>query len=278
MFTKVLKKKTRDAGIWKLFEHVEVDAKKKKRSRCRLCGEQWWDIGPSFTLEHMGFNPGREVQRKYGKCAKINDPENSGRSGAMFHADTMRVNDAKKAAKLQGGITQQSAEDATFQQNGVDVESARSAGFIPPVNSALVRAFANHKPLAQKETIAPEGGPSALKVGPSTLVQASPTMLSTVSLSVRKQLDDKWAAAFYECGIPFEVASSEALRDTVEDTARLVRMPDYRFALVLKGLGAGKVGARRLHEPTPEETRWRSPRRCGLARARQPQRCAAPAR
>jgi hypothetical protein len=47
----------------------------------------------------------------------------------------MRVEDAKKAAKLQGGITQQSAEDATFQQSGVDVESARSAGLIPPVNS-----------------------------------------------------------------------------------------------------------------------------------------------
>jgi hypothetical protein len=22
-----------------------VNAKKKKRSRCSLCGEQWWDIG-----------------------------------------------------------------------------------------------------------------------------------------------------------------------------------------------------------------------------------------
>jgi hypothetical protein len=34
------------------FEHVEVNAKKKKtttkRSRCRLCGEQWWDI-PSLS-------------------------------------------------------------------------------------------------------------------------------------------------------------------------------------------------------------------------------------
>jgi hypothetical protein len=28
-----------------------VNLKKKKRSRCRLCGEQWWDIGPSFILE-----------------------------------------------------------------------------------------------------------------------------------------------------------------------------------------------------------------------------------
>jgi hypothetical protein len=171
------------------------------------------------------------------------------------HANTMRVEDAKKAAKLQGGITQQSAEDATFQQSGVDVESARSAGLIPPVHSALVRAFANHKPLAPKETMAPEGGSSAPKVGPLTLVQASPTILSTVNLNVRKQLDDKCAAAFYEFGIPFEVASSEAFCDAVEDTARLVRMPDDRFALVLTGLGAGKVGARRLHEPTPQETR-----------------------
>ena len=128
---------------------VEVNLKKKKRSRCRLCGEQWWDIGPSFILEHMGFEPGREVQKKYAKGAKINDPANSvwREKCAVFHANTMRVKEAKKAAKLQGGITQQSAEDATFQQNGVDVESARSAGFIPPVNSPLEKAFANHKPL-----------------------------------------------------------------------------------------------------------------------------------
>ena len=56
----------------------------------------------------------------------------------MFQENTMRVKDAKMAAKLQGGIAQQSAEDATFRQSGVDVESARSAGLIPPVNSTLV--------------------------------------------------------------------------------------------------------------------------------------------
>ena len=77
-------------------------------------------------------------------------------------------------------------------------------------------------------------------------------MVSTVSLTVKKQLEDKWAAAFYECGIPLEVASSQALCDAAEDTAWLVRMPDHRFALVLTGFGAGKVGARRLHEPKPE--------------------------
>ena len=113
----------RDFDPWELFE---VNLKKKKRSRCMLCGEQWWDIGPSFILEHMGFEPGREVQKKYAKCAKINDPANSvwREKCAVFQANTMRVKEAKKAAKLQGGITQQSAEDATFQQNGVDVESA----------------------------------------------------------------------------------------------------------------------------------------------------------
>ena len=44
------------------------------------------------------------------------------------------------------------------------------------------------------------------------MLEASPTMLSTVSLSVKNQLEDKWAAAFYEPegGIPFEVASLEA--------------------------------------------------------------------
>ena len=54
----------------------------------------------------MGFDPGREVQEKYGKCTKINDPANSvwREKCAVFHANTMRVKDAKKAAKLQGGI------------------------------------------------------------------------------------------------------------------------------------------------------------------------------
>ena len=215
----------RDFDPWELFEVVEVNAKKKKRSRCKLCGKMWWDIGPMWIILHMGFDPQREVQKKYDKCAKINDPANSvwREKCAVYHANAMQKKDAKKAAKVQGGFTQQSAEDAAFRQSGVDVESARSAGLLPPVNSALVRAFANHKPLAPKETIAPEGGPSTPpQFGPSTLVQASP-MLSTVSLGVKKQLDEKWAAAFYECGIPFEVASSEAFREAVEDTARLVR-------------------------------------------------------
>ena len=52
------------------------------------------------------FNPAREVGEKYGKCAKINDPANSvgWEKCAVFHANTMRVKDAKKAAKLPGGI------------------------------------------------------------------------------------------------------------------------------------------------------------------------------
>ncbi len=84
--------------------------------------------------------------KRYGKCAKINDPANSvwREKCAVFHANlnTMRVNlkDAKKAAtgKLggtleAGSITQQSAEDATFRRRGVDVESAHSAELIPSI-------------------------------------------------------------------------------------------------------------------------------------------------
>ena len=50
----------------------------------------------------MGFDPGREVQEKYGKCTKINDPANSvwREKCAVFHANTIRVKDAKKAAKF----------------------------------------------------------------------------------------------------------------------------------------------------------------------------------
>ncbi len=60
----------------------------------------------AFISLHMSFDPGREVQEKYGKCTKINDPSNSvlPEMCAVFHANTMRVEDAKKAAKLQGGI------------------------------------------------------------------------------------------------------------------------------------------------------------------------------
>jgi hypothetical protein len=70
----------------------------------------------------------------------------------VFHANTMRVKDVKKAAKLEGEITQQSADlgrdiPTECESRGVDVESARSAGLIPPVNIAVVRAFADHKPL-----------------------------------------------------------------------------------------------------------------------------------
>ncbi len=109
------------------------------------------------------------------------------------------------------------------------MESARSAGLIPPVNSALVRAFANHTPLA-KETIGTAASPSqtlnARPGFPCDAVNREPQREEAAALPV----DDKWAAAFCECGIPLEVASSEALRDAVEDTARLVRMPDDRLA------------------------------------------------
>jgi hypothetical protein len=95
----------------------------------------------------MGFDPGREVQKKYGKCVKINDPENSvwREKCAVFHANTMRGKDAKKAAKLPGGI------DHAAVGRGRDIPTDRRGrglcsfgGLIPPVNSALLRAFANH--------------------------------------------------------------------------------------------------------------------------------------
>ncbi len=62
----------------------------------------------AFISLHMGFDPGREVQKKYGKCTKINDPANSvwREKCPVFHANPMRVKDAKKATKLQGGIDQ----------------------------------------------------------------------------------------------------------------------------------------------------------------------------
>ncbi len=54
----------------------------------------------------MGFDPGREVQEKYGKCTKINDPANSVWRGEVrgVPREHDAVEDAKKAATLQGGI------------------------------------------------------------------------------------------------------------------------------------------------------------------------------
>ena len=76
-----------------------MDAK-KKRSRCSLCGGSGG--ASAFISLHMGFDPGREVQNKYGKCTKINDPADSvwREKCAVSHANTMRVKDAKKAAKF----------------------------------------------------------------------------------------------------------------------------------------------------------------------------------
>ena len=58
--------------------------------------------GPPFILLHMGIDPGREVQKKHGKGAKINDPANSvwreKCTVTVFHANTvpvMRVKDAR---------------------------------------------------------------------------------------------------------------------------------------------------------------------------------------
>ena len=111
-----------------------------------------------------------------------------------------------------GSITQQSAEDATFRQSGVDVESAHSAGLIPPVNSALVRAFANHTLLA-KETIGTASRTLNARPGfPCDGVNREPRR--------EEAADDKWAAAFYECGIAFEVASSEPFRANCSSARR----------------------------------------------------------
>jgi hypothetical protein len=101
--------RVRDFDPWELFEHVEANAKKKKY---RLCGEQWWDIGPSFILEHMGFDQDGRSRRSMANVRRSTTREKC----AVFHANMMRMKDAKKAAKLQGGITQQSAEEAIFRK------------------------------------------------------------------------------------------------------------------------------------------------------------------
>ena len=73
----------RDFDPWEFFEShgAVVNAKKKtrKRGRCSLCARRAV-VGhrPVVHLHNncMDFDPGREVQKKYGKCTKItgNDP------------------------------------------------------------------------------------------------------------------------------------------------------------------------------------------------------------
>ncbi len=67
----------------------------------------WWDIGPMWIILHMSFDPQREVQKKYDKCAKVNDPANSvwREKCPVYHANAMQKKDAQKAAKVQGGFT-----------------------------------------------------------------------------------------------------------------------------------------------------------------------------
>ncbi len=73
-------------SIWELFKHVEVTAKKKKkRSRCRLCGEQWWGIRPSFILGHVGFNQdGRSRSMANVRRSTTRKTPFGGRSGARY--------------------------------------------------------------------------------------------------------------------------------------------------------------------------------------------------
>ena len=103
----------------------------------------------------------------------------------------------------------------------MDVESARSAGLIPPVNNALVRAFANHKTLAPKKTIDTASRTLNARPGfPCDGVNREPH---------RKEAAGRQVG----CSV-----LSQALCDAAEDTARLVRMPDDRSALVLTGYTA----------------------------------------
>ena len=78
------------------------------------------------------------------------------------HANTMRVEDAKKAAKLQGGITQKSAEDATFQQSG-----AHPSGEPSPAD-----ARTNHA------TRLSYGPPTAVETPASAMSPAEPMLVS----------------------------------------------------------------------------------------------------
>jgi hypothetical protein len=80
---------------------VDANAKQnlKKRGRCGLCGKKRWDIGPGPSFMNpgahaaVGFEPlaGREVQKKYGKCATtIRRAAKSvwRKKRAVFHAST----------------------------------------------------------------------------------------------------------------------------------------------------------------------------------------------
>ena len=94
----------RDFDPWEFFENVEVNAKKKKRSRCSLCGEQWWGIGVHLIAHWLRPRTGgpEEVWQMY----------EDQRPGQFRLAGEVRgvprehdaVEDAKKAAKLQGRI------------------------------------------------------------------------------------------------------------------------------------------------------------------------------
>ena len=91
----------RDFDPWEFFENVEVNTKKKKkRSRCSLCGEQWWGIGVHLIAHWLRPRTGgpEEVWQMY----EDQRPANSvwREKCAVFHANTMRVKDAKKAAKF----------------------------------------------------------------------------------------------------------------------------------------------------------------------------------
>ncbi len=91
-----------------------------------------------------------EVEQKYGKCTKINDPENSVSREmcqcTVFHANTMRVDsaveDAKKAAKLQGGSRRSRLTRSNLNLKArVPQTPTALLSFLSPLHNARTRSL-----------------------------------------------------------------------------------------------------------------------------------------
>jgi hypothetical protein len=98
-----------------------------------------WILGRTGVPEEVCQNvrrlindPENSVWREKPECAVFHAREHDARQG-LGGEETLKPPSCKA-----GSRSSPEAEDATFRQSGVpvDVESARSVGFIPPVNSA----------------------------------------------------------------------------------------------------------------------------------------------
>ena len=224
---------------------MEQNAKKKWRSRCNFCDVSRWDIGPFAIFEHFGFDMGRTREKKFNSCKVLRRgvekyAEQYAKLEAL-HKHAMEQKKARRDADQQHDRLVLFEEDAEFAKDGVNAVQARNLGKIEAPKGPIAESFAKspppsrpqitHAPRAISGLVTPtqQNILHAVRVdAPSESIQAASVCgdaeySSKTGFSARRQLDEIWSEAFYECSLPFSLANNPKFKEAINKTARLVR-------------------------------------------------------